>query len=60
MVALEYGTLGWLLPLLSAPLASQRIGQVMATDGVALNPLLGATAQLGLVYAALLALGVIL
>ena len=58
MVALEYAPMGWLLPLLSAPLASRRIGQVLQTDGAALNPLLGATAQLGLIYSALFAIGV--
>lgn len=58
MVAMDKAPMGWLLPLLSAPLASRRVGQVFRTDGAALNPLLGATAQLGLIYAALLAWGV--
>lgn len=58
MVAMELAPMGWLLPLLSAPLASRRVGQVLTTDGAALNPLLGATARLGLIYSALFAVGV--
>lgn len=57
MVAFDSAPLGWLLPCVSAPLALKRIVQVWRTDGAALNPLLGATAQLGLIYAALFWLG---
>lgn len=48
---------GWLLPLVSLPLAIIETRRVMAADGAALNPRLGGTARLGLVYALLLALG---
>lgn len=51
---------GWLLPLLSLPLALRRVRQIYRLDGAALNPLLGQTAQLELVAGALLALGCLL
>jgi 1,4-dihydroxy-2-naphthoate octaprenyltransferase len=51
---------GWLLPLLTLPLAARRLLRVQRRDGAALNPELGATARLGLVFSALLAVGVLL
>ena len=48
---------GWLAPLASFPLAVVETRRVMAADGAALNPRLGGTARLGLIYALLLALG---
>jgi 1,4-dihydroxy-2-naphthoate octaprenyltransferase len=48
---------GWLLPLLSIPLAGVRIRDVWKLDGANLNPQLGATARLLLLFSALLALG---
>ena len=56
-VALGHMPIGWLLPLLGLPLAIIRTRAVWRTDGVALNPLLGGTAQLGLIVGALLAVG---
>ncbi|HHH30993.1 MAG TPA: 1,4-dihydroxy-2-naphthoate polyprenyltransferase, partial [Polyangiaceae bacterium] len=44
---------GWLAPLLSMPLAVVETRRVMAADGAALNPRLGGTARLGLIYALL-------
>jgi 1,4-dihydroxy-2-naphthoate polyprenyltransferase len=52
--------LGWLLPLLSSPLAIRRIRAVQAQDGAALNTELAATAQLCAVFGALLCIGVLL
>ena len=54
------GQTGWLLPLLSVPLAVHRVRQMLRTDGRALNAELGATAQLGLLFNGLLAAGVLL
>lgn len=51
--------LGWLLPLLTAPLAWARARAVVRQDGAALNPELGATARLQLAFALLLAAGVL-
>ena len=57
-VSLGWGGLGWLLPLLSLPLAMRQVRAVWQTDGAALNPHLGATARLELLVGALLAIGV--
>lgn len=51
---------GWLLPLLSAPLAWHSVRRLYRADGLALNPLLGATAQLGVVHGLCLSLGALL
>ncbi|MEZ4473957.1 MAG: 1,4-dihydroxy-2-naphthoate polyprenyltransferase [bacterium] len=56
-VALLARAPGWLLPLASLPLAVRAVRAVARTDGAALNPLLGATARLELLFGALLALG---
>ena len=48
------------LPVVSLPLALRTITKVASTDGAALNPLLGATARLLLVFGVLQALGVVL
>jgi 1,4-dihydroxy-2-naphthoate octaprenyltransferase len=45
------------LPLVSLPLALRTISKVASTDGAALNPLLGATARLLLVFGVLQAAG---
>ena len=50
----------WLLCWLSVPLAIAYIRQVHTTDGAALNPLLGCTARLGMIYGALLSVGCVL
>jgi 1,4-dihydroxy-2-naphthoate octaprenyltransferase len=52
--------LGFALPLASLPLALRAIHRVAAREGRELNPELGATARLGLIFSALLALGVML
>jgi 1,4-dihydroxy-2-naphthoate octaprenyltransferase len=52
--------LGWLLPLLSLPLAWREARAVLSRDGEALNPHLGGTARVGLLFNLLLALGVAL
>ena len=49
-----------LLPWLTLPLALRLIGELVQKDGKALNPVLGKTAQLALLYGILLALGIIL
>ena len=51
---------GWLLPLVSAPLAAARVRAVWTKDGAALNPELGGTARLGLLFGVLLCVGVLL
>ena len=48
---------GWLLPLISLPFAAVTTRAVLREQGRALNPQLGATARLELIYGALLALG---
>lgn len=50
---------GWLLTLASLPLALREVRAIRAVDGAALNPHLGATARLELVFGLLLAAGVI-
>ncbi len=60
VVAWLRGELGWLLPLLSAPLAATSILAVRRADGADLNPQLGATARFGLLFSALLAMGLLL
>jgi len=49
-----------LLPLATLPLAARRTAAVARTDGAALNPLLGATAQLLLLHSAALTAGIAL
>lgn len=51
---------GWLLPVLTLPLALRTGHSVWKLDGAALNPLLGGTARLETVFGALLAVGVLL
>jgi 1,4-dihydroxy-2-naphthoate octaprenyltransferase len=53
---------GWgrLLPLLAAPLALKAVRALRTTDGAALNPWLGATARLDLVFGLLYCAGVAL
>ena len=60
LVASGMGHIGWLLPVVSLPLTLRQIRVVKLADGAALNPQLGATARLGLVFSALLSLGVML
>jgi 1,4-dihydroxy-2-naphthoate octaprenyltransferase len=60
LVAAARGAIGWALPLGSAPLALALWRRVRRGSGAALNPELGATARLGLLFAALLSLGVLL
>lgn len=50
----------WLATLLAAPLAVVAIRQAYSLDGRALNPVLGRTAQLELLWAALLAAALVL
>jgi len=52
------GSLGWLLPLLSLPLAWHEVRSVWKKDGADLNDHLGGTAKLGLIFSVLLSLGV--
>jgi 1,4-dihydroxy-2-naphthoate octaprenyltransferase len=59
-VLLGLGGPWWLLPWLSLPLAAREVRAIFVTDGAALNPHLGATARLELVYGALLSAGVLL
>jgi 1,4-dihydroxy-2-naphthoate polyprenyltransferase len=54
------GRWGWALTALSLPLAVAATRGVLRTDGAALNPLLGATARLELVFGLLAAVGVAL
>jgi 1,4-dihydroxy-2-naphthoate octaprenyltransferase len=51
----------WLLmPLATLPVAIKEIRAIRSIDGAELNPHLGATARLGLIYSLLLSVGVIL
>lgn len=54
------GGLGWLLPLVALPLAAREVAAVWRKDGAALNPHLGSTARVGVVFGALLSVGVLL
>ena len=56
---LDVGHRGWLLPWLSLPLAVREIRAVLSQDGAALNPHLGGTARLELLFGMLLAGGVL-
>ena len=58
VMAAVRGQPGWLLPLLALPLAVKAVRAVRTTDGAALNPYLGATARLELVFGLLWAAGV--
>lgn len=51
------GGFGWLLPLLTLPLAVRELIALHRKDGAALNPHLGGAARLGVAYGALLAVG---
>lgn len=58
--SLGLGGFGWLLPLLTAPLAIAETRAIWTRDGRALNPHLGGTARLEMVYGVLLSVGVLL
>lgn len=60
MASTDFSRLGWLLVWLLAPRAWSLAHKVAMTRGPLLNPLLGATAKLGLWYAIALAGGIIL
>jgi 1,4-dihydroxy-2-naphthoate octaprenyltransferase len=49
---------GWLLCLLTSPLIVQQIHAIWTVDGAALNPHLGKTARLELIFALLLSIGI--
>jgi 1,4-dihydroxy-2-naphthoate octaprenyltransferase len=57
MILLKQSKLTVLLPLLTIPMAVKLFGRVKTQDGRALNPVLGATAQLELFYGILFAIG---
>ncbi len=57
---LGWGGPGWLLPWLSLPLAIAQVRAIFRLDGAALNPHLGKTARLEMVFGFLLAVGVLL
>ncbi len=59
-VATGVGGWGWLLPLLTLPLALKNTWAIWTTDGAALNPYLGATAKLELIFGLLLSAGILL
>ncbi|MCB9738380.1 MAG: 1,4-dihydroxy-2-naphthoate polyprenyltransferase [Deltaproteobacteria bacterium] len=56
---LGLGDAHWMLAWLAAPLGIATTAAVWRTDGAALNPLLGRTAQLGLLWSLLLAVGIV-
>lgn len=62
LVLFGFGYASWtvLLPLASAPLAIYRLSEVRSTQGPRLNQTLAGTAQLLVVFGALLALGIVL
>ena len=49
-----------LLPLLTLPVGLGLLKRVATTEGAALNPVLGQTARLLLLYSALMAVGLVL
>ncbi len=59
-VVTGWGGLGWLLPLLSLPLAVKEIRAIWTLDGGALNPHLGGTAKLEMLFGILLSVGMLL
>jgi len=59
-VVTGWGGWGWLLPLVSLPLAVKNVRAIWTTDGAPLNPYLGATAKLEMVFGLLLSVGVLL
>lgn len=59
-VALLQQRWGWLLPLLLLPAVAYEVRAIFRTDGQALNPHLGKTAQLELLFGGLLGIGVLL
>lgn len=58
--AVTTGAYGWLATLVTAPLTVAAVRRVYAVDGRALNPMLGQTAKLVLLWAAALSAGVVL
>lgn len=60
MFQMEGGAWTLLIPLLSLPLGVRLAARVAREEGAALNPLLGATARLLLIYSVLMALGLAL
>ncbi len=54
------GGLGWLLPLISLPLAAMEIRAIWTKDGRDLNPHLGGAARLEMAFGILLSVGVML
>jgi len=54
------GGWGWCLPLVSLPLALKTTRNVWTHDGRALNPRLGETAKLSLIFSLLLSIGILL
>ena len=59
-LAPDFYSLYCLLPLVSAPMALAACRRVWTGEGVALNPELGATAKVGLIYSLLFSIGVVL
>lgn len=59
-VATGLGGWGWLLPLLTLPLAVANTRAIWTTDGAPLNPYLGATAKLEMLFGILLSVGILL
>ena len=60
LLAVDTVTVTWLFPLLSLPWAVLGTRRVLKAQGRELNPELGATAKLGLLYSVLLSVGVVL
>ncbi|MFN3200250.1 MAG: 1,4-dihydroxy-2-naphthoate polyprenyltransferase [Bradymonadia bacterium] len=58
--ALGHGGAGWLLPLASLPLGALLVKVVWGLEGKALNPHLGTSGRLGLLFGVLLSVGVML
>ena len=58
-VVVGAGHPAWLLSWLALPAMVRTSAAVQTTDGAALNPLLGKTAAVGLLWALLLSLGIV-
>mmetsp|Transcript_2575 Transcript_2575/g.3502 ORF Transcript_2575/g.3502 Transcript_2575/m.3502 type:complete len:326 (+) Transcript_2575:54-1031(+) len=60
LVFLRFAPMSWLLVYLSAPIARSRLHSIITTDGAALNPHVGGTAKLQLIFGLLLFTAILL
>jgi 1,4-dihydroxy-2-naphthoate octaprenyltransferase len=56
-VVLDAAPMSWMMVMLSLPLAISELKKIRQTDGAALNPMLGSTARLELIFGLTLSIG---